>query len=169
MPRQIHRTVPDLEWQFERFVANVSCSAASDVMQCLRSKNTTTLQSADIVLPYPSRVNSPVAYFAPCVDGTFSTDLLYNLFEAGKCVKVPILIGDDTNEGTEFILDATTSEEFLETIKDNFPGLTSSDLQRINRTYPLMPPLPKHGAWFPSVTAAYGDSECSAKCVKDVT
>ncbi|CAJ2512328.1 Uu.00g053430.m01.CDS01 [Anthostomella pinea] len=154
----IHRTVPELEYQFDRFVANVSCSAASDVMQCLRSKNTTVLQSSDVASPYPGRVNNSLWYFTPCIDGNFSTDLLYNLFEAGKVVKVPTMVGDDTNEGSVFATDVATSEEFLEFMKDNYPRLTSSEIQRINATYPLMTPLPEHNAWFPSASAAYGES-----------
>jgi acetylcholinesterase len=157
-----HPTVAQLEWQFDRFVANVSCSAAADIMACLRSKNTTELQSSNVVTPYPNRVHNPLFYFTPANDGTFSTDLLYHLFEQGKVVKVPVLVGDDTNEGSLFAANASTSEEFLEFMNDQFPYLKNQDLRAINETYPLMPPLPMHNAWFPSASAAYGESKSTS-------
>jgi len=40
----------------------------------------------------------------------------------------------------------------------NYPNLNSSLTDQINVLYPLMPPLPEHNAYFPSASAAYGES-----------
>lgn len=146
------------ESQFREFAANVACADTEDVMGCLRSKDTAILQSADVVSRFPGASGKPDWYFLPVIDGQFSTDYLYSLLERGTIIKVPMMVGDDTNEGTMFAANASTSKEFLEFMHDNYPHLTDSDLQQINKTYPLMPPLPDHAPWFPSAAAAYGDS-----------
>lgn len=148
-----------MEFQFDRFARNVSCDPSdAHVMSCIRSKDLATLQSADYYQPFPGRQNAADWYFLPVVDGTFSPDLLYSLLERGRFVRVPTLTGHDTDEGNGFAANAATNEEFLSFMQDNYPKLTPSQLQRINATYPLMPPLPLHQAWFPSAAAAYGDS-----------
>jgi acetylcholinesterase len=159
-----HRTVPEMEFQFDRFAANVSCSADEapngDIMACLRSKDSVTLQSADFSQVFPGGNSTPFWYFLPVVDGNFSQDLLYNQFEQGRIVKVPLLVGDDTDEGTGFVSNASTSAEMLQFLKDNFPNLSSSDLQTINETYPqdIHPPFPNHAAYFPALELAYGEN-----------
>ncbi|KAL9097134.1 MAG: hypothetical protein Q9165_000561 [Trypethelium subeluteriae] len=154
-----HRTVAEMEFQFDRFTSNVSCNAnSSDVMTCLRSQDAATLQRANVVSPYPGRVNSSLWYFLPVVDGDFSPDLLYNLLEQGKFVKVPTIVGDDTDEGESFAVNATTNEQFLQFLVDNYPNLSSGDLEKINASYPLLPPLPAHALWFHTASQAYGDS-----------
>lgn len=40
----------------------------------------------------------------------------------------------------------------------NFPNLSASDTDSINSVYPLMAPLPRHEAYFPSASEAYGES-----------
>ena len=128
-------------------------------MECLRSMDSTTLQTADAVLsPFPCANENPNWYFLPVIDGGFSPKDLYSLFEQGTFIKVPSIVGDDTDEGTSFAANASTSDEFLDFIKSNYPHLTNSDLQSINESYPLMPSLPEHGAWFPSASAAYGEA-----------
>ena len=127
-------------------------------MGCLRSQDMTILQGSDVLAPFPGSMENPDWYFLPVVDGDFSPDLLYNLLEQGAFIKVPTIVGDDTNEGTAFATNASTSEEFLDFMRSNYPHLTDFDLEAINYTYPLMPPLPEHAAWFPSAAAAYGES-----------
>ncbi|KAK5129982.1 hypothetical protein LTR08_002575 [Meristemomyces frigidus] len=159
-----HRTVPEMEFQFDEFAANVSCSATEapngDVLACLRSKDTVTLQSADHQGTFPDASGVAEWWFLPVVDGTFSTDYLYNLFEQGKVVPVPLLVGDDTDEGTGFAPNATNSTEFMTFIKSNFPKLSEADLQLINETYPEdgFGTFPNHAAYFAATETAYGEN-----------
>ena len=159
-----HRTVAEMEFQYQRFAANVSCSAAEapngDVLACLRSKDYPILQASDVASTFPNATGTAEWYFLPVVDGTFSTDYLYNLFEQGKVVPVPVVVGDDTDEGTGFSPNATNSTQFLDFIQDNFPNLSDADLQLINETYPEdgFGSFPLHAAYFPATEAAYGDS-----------
>lgn len=154
------RTVSEMEFQFDRFVSDTGCSGQPDALTCLRSLNLTTIQKANVLSPFPGASARPLPkwYFLPVIDGDFVTDHMYNLFTAGKFVKVPMLVGDDTDEGTAFAINATSPAEVSNFLKNNYPDLTPAQLQRINEAYPLMPPFPKHASYFPSAAAAYGDA-----------
>ena len=155
-----HRTVPEMEFQFTRFLENTGYSNALDSMACLRSADIKTIQAANVPSPFLGASDDPVPewYFLPCIDGSFSVDYLYFQFEQGKLVRVPIMVAGDTNEGTDFAENASTPAEVSSFLQSDYPQLTSSDLTAINKAYPLMPPLPKHAAYFPSAAAAYGDA-----------
>jgi acetylcholinesterase len=171
--------VSELEWQFERYVDATGCSGATDELQCLRSKDTTVLQNANVPTPYPGRTSAPLFYWTPTIDGDFIQDYPYRLIEQGKFVKVPIIFGgkaktlnvriseavlirthlpDDTNEGSDFAANASSPADVANFMKNNYPRLTTADTNAINQEYPLMPPLPEHAAYFPSASAAYGES-----------
>lgn len=66
----------------------------------------------------------PNFYFLPVVYGTFSPDYLYNLLEQGRVVRVPVIVGDGTDEAAGFFPNSTSADEFLQFIKTNFPRLT---------------------------------------------
>ncbi|KAE9363534.1 alpha/beta-hydrolase [Stipitochalara longipes BDJ] len=150
--------VAQLEWQFQRYVNGTGCSGATDELQCLRSKDTTVLQAANIPSPYPGRISAPNFYWTPTIDGDFIRDYPYRLIKQGKFVKVPIIFGDDTNEGSDFAANASSPAEVAVFMQNNYPHLTSVDTNEINEQYPLMPPLPNHAAYFPSASAAYGEA-----------
>ena len=65
---------------------------------------------------------------------------------------------DDTNEGSYFAANAASPEDVAVFFQTNFPLLTTNDTDAINSEYPLMAPLPDHNAYFPSASAAYGES-----------
>ncbi|KAK5719254.1 hypothetical protein LTR15_007777 [Elasticomyces elasticus] len=162
-----HRTVPEMEFQFDRFAANVSCSSnqtgGGDVLTCLRSLDSATLQSADYGFNeqnFPSANSTSLWYFLPVVDGTFSDDYLYNQFEQGRIVQVPILVGDDTDEGTGFVSNASTITDFVTFIKGNFPNLSDDDLEVISEAYPQdgFGTFPNHAAYFAALAQAYGEN-----------
>jgi len=85
-----HRTVPEMEFQFTRFLDNTGCSSAQDSMDCFRSADIKTIQAANVPPPFPGASDDPVPewYFLPCVDGSFSVDYLYSQFKQGKLVRV---------------------------------------------------------------------------------
>ncbi|UKZ54229.1 hypothetical protein TrVGV298_008036 [Trichoderma virens] len=95
---------------------------------------------------------------SPVIDGDLITDHLYNHFERGNFIRVPVLVGDDTNEGTYFAFNATNPSQVETFLKNNYPYLQDSQLKSISHAYPLEPPMPKHAAYFPSAEAAYGES-----------
>ncbi|OBT93878.1 hypothetical protein VE01_08506 [Pseudogymnoascus verrucosus] len=150
--------VSELEWQFDQFVSDASCAGSADELECLRSQNTTTLQAANKGRPYPGQSKSPNWYWTPTIDGDFLQDYPYKLLEQGKFVKVPIMVGDDTDEGTSFADNAASLADVATFMTRNYPRLSANDTDAINAQYPLMSPLPKHNPYFPSASAAYGES-----------
>ncbi|KAK7018278.1 triacylglycerol lipase-like protein [Favolaschia claudopus] len=152
--------VAEPEFQFDLFADAAGCPGTKDSgsqMACLRLQNTSTLVSANQLHPFPGRMSNPDFYWTPTIDGDFVRGELYDMFSEGKFIRVPLLIGDASDEGTNFAFNASTPSQVTSFMQDNYPRLTSSDLLRISRLYPLMPPLPAHAAYFPSAALAYGE------------
>lgn len=154
------RTVAEMEFQYERFVQEVGCGEEDDRLSCLRSAHINTIQKHDVDQPFPGGSDNPAPlwYFLPVVDGDLVQDRLYSLFEQDKLIHVPLIVTDDNNEGTDFGYNATSQSEVAQFMKNNYPGLSDAQLDEINQAYPLMDPLPKHAAYFPSAAAAYGEA-----------
>lgn len=153
-----HRTVAESESQFTRFVENAQCRQGPGALACLRSKDTATLQAADVLSRFPGTTEIPLWYFLPVIDGSFSPAGLYTLFEEGEVAKVPVIVGDDNDEGTRFTPNVSTSSGFLNFIQANYPRLTPADLQLINSTYPPRKQFPLHAKYFGAAEEAYGES-----------
>lgn len=153
--------VPQLEYQFDALTNATGCSATADPLACLRSKPTADLQAQNIPSPFPGRTASPVPlfYWTPCVDGDFIQDLPYNLLASGKFIRdIPLLFGNDNDEGSGFATNAATPDDMANFLQNNYPLLTTDDTDAIASMYPLLPALPQHEAYFPSTSMAYGEA-----------
>jgi carboxylesterase type B len=134
------------------------CSGLADELACLRSLDTGALQRQSSPTAYPNATGSPAFYFSPAVDGDLIQDYPYLLFKQGKFIHVPIIFGDDTDEGTLFVTNADRPEAVVNFMVNQFPRLTQADTDAISAQYPVMTPLPLHAAYYPSLAAAYGES-----------
>ncbi|RAH67869.1 putative carboxylesterase [Aspergillus aculeatinus CBS 121060] len=154
------RTVAEMEFQYERFVNDTGCSKATNSLQCLRDLDIATIQGANTASPFPGGSSSPLPdwYWLPVTDGNLVPELLYDAFKKGNFIKVPALVGDDTDEGSNFAYNASTRSDVSQFFKNNYPHLTAAQLDRILEAYPQTSPLPKHGAWFRTSSDAYGDA-----------
>ncbi|GAB7356848.1 hypothetical protein MBLNU459_g7721t1 [Dothideomycetes sp. NU459] len=150
--------VSNLEWQFDRFATAAGCTNDSKAMTCLRSLDTVALQPANVGSAYPGHSKAPLFYFTPAIDGVMIQDYPVRLFQAGNHVQVPLMVGDETNEGSAFAVNASTQGDISSFFTTNYPRLTAANTADINNLYPLMAPLPRHAAYFPSASAAYGES-----------
>ncbi|KAI9171239.1 putative secreted lipase [Paramyrothecium foliicola] len=152
-------TVPELEYQLNRTMEEAGCSREHDRMQCLRGKSKKTLQRLNHPSPFPGQFINPFFYWTPCIDGDFLQDLPYRLFERKQFVKVPLLAGSCSNEGSIFAPhDASTVHDVVNFFKINYPGLTAADVEKLLFLYPIEPALPFHGQWYPSAARAFGES-----------
>ncbi|KAJ6784653.1 hypothetical protein PWT90_03216 [Aphanocladium album] len=151
------RTVAEMESQYVQLLTKTNCPT----LDCLRSVDIARFQNASQSLPFPDgdkdKPVPPLFYWLPVIDGSLVPDRFYNLFEKGSFIRVPALIGDDTNEGSQYAPNATSASEMSSFMKNNYPNLSSQQLKEVNDMYPKMDALPKHAAYFPSVSAAYGD------------
>lgn len=174
------RNVSQSEAQFRRFVNSVGCahahsnstssSASTTIMACLRAAPLARIQTANVDVAFDddddddgAASGAPIWYWLPVTEGPGSLvpDLLYNSFAAGKFVKVPLMVGDDNNEGTVFVTNASSAAQVSAFLKNNYPLLTRADLARINDAYPRVegrPPPPTRAAYFAPLAAAYGEA-----------
>jgi acetylcholinesterase len=161
----------ELEWQFDRITQQVGCNGTQDAMGCLRSKDIETLQNVNAVQPFPNRTAPPfpLFYWTPCIDGDFLKDLPYKLLESGKFIDVPVIFGDDTDEGSSFAMDANTQEDFSDFMRDNYPLLSDSDVAQILAEYPELPALAGRGTWFPTLSQAYGEATFTCPAINFLT
>lgn len=152
------RTVPEMEPQYALFVKNANCSDHADTMSCLRGQEPATIQAADVASAFPGASETPLWYFLPVVDGTLVPDELYTLFGLGRVNQVPVIVGDDNDEGTDFAPNATSISDFLTFMQANYPRLNSDQLQQISDTYPPSALYPMHTTFFAAAAQAYGES-----------
>lgn len=157
------RTVAEMAFQYERFVQDVGCdSLADDALSCLRSLDIATIQKHNVDKPFPGGSDSPVPLwtFLPVVDGGLIPDRLHSLFDQDKFIHVPLVVTDDTNEGTPFGYNASSAAEVAQFMKNNYPGLDENQLSAVTEAYPKVDghSFPKHEAFFPSASKAYGES-----------
>lgn len=154
------RTVADMKIQYDQFVKDLGCQKKNNPLSCLRSSSIRKIQKANVPKPFPggSLIPTPLYYFLPVVDGGMVPDGLYRLFQEGKFRHVPLIVTDDTNEGTDFAYDAKNASDVEQFMKNNYPRLNDTQLDQITSAYPLASPLPKHEPFFPSAAKAYSES-----------
>ena len=155
-PAQPHYS--ELEFQYKRFVQQTGCSGARNSLSCLRGLNLSTIVTADVSSPFPGTTGAPEWYFLPVIDDDLIVDRMYTQFEEGRFVRVPVLVDNDTNEGTDFAPNASTTDEIKTFFKDQYAHMTTEQLNKVIELYPLMKPLPEHAKYFPSAAMAYGES-----------
>ncbi|CCU81415.1 unnamed protein product [Blumeria hordei] len=154
-----HRKVADYEFQYQNFITLSNCSMDTEPLSCLRKTPLSVLKKANShFFPFPNATSPPFFPYAPCVDGNIFPDHPAKLYLDGKFLRVPIMIGDDTDEGTSFADNAASPSEVATFMKNQFPKLSNTSLEDINVIYPLLPPMPLHAAYFPSLARAYGEA-----------
>lgn len=168
------RTVAELAFQYDRFVTDVGCDTADDALTCLRAANLSVIQTANVLRPFPEANTSdplPLWYWLPTTEGSGDNDNnasqflvpsnLRAAFAAGRFLAVPLLAGNDADEGTVFASNASTAAEGAAFLGANYPRLDDAQLlYLVKDTYPLAgyAPLPTRAAYFPALAAAYGDA-----------
>ncbi|TRX96024.1 hypothetical protein FHL15_003166 [Xylaria flabelliformis] len=152
-------TVEESQYQYDNFALAAGC-AGNDSLACLRSKSAADLQAVNKGSAYPGAPSAPLYPWDPVLDGDLIQNLTYDAFADGNFVKIPLIVGDDTNEGTIFTPRTTStigaSDSFL---KSQFPYLTLEQLGRINTLYPNPDnaSCPNSGCYWRQVSNAYGD------------
>lgn len=150
------RTVAESQPLYDNLKAGTCCSD----LPCLRAADVNAIQSAVSNPEVPSGASNSLslAAFLPVIDGTLIQDRLYRLYEQGLFVRVPLMVGSDTNEGSLFAPNATSPAEVSQFLKGLYPTLNPGQLDLINQFYPEMPAVPLHAPYFPSASAVFGDA-----------
>lgn len=154
-------TVSQSQFQYDNLTERTGCADASNTFECLRNLDIDTLQEENVAIPYPHGVDAPLYPYNPTIDNDLVSDYTYALFGAGKFMKIPVIFGDDTNEGTIFTPIGTSSVAEADTfLQDNFPYLNDTALSIINSIYMSEPDnvtYPDAGDYWQDVSNAYGE------------
>ncbi|KAH6898352.1 Alpha/Beta hydrolase protein [Thelonectria olida] len=149
----------DVDYKYQRILNETDCLGHEDGnMACLRAKSTADIQDANHNEPFVGRLGNPNFYWMPVTDGDFMVDTPTNLFARGDFVKVPLLYGSTTNDGTIFTPNATSPYYFTTFMKNNFPYMTANDTDAMLDHYPLEPAFPMHADWYGPAARACGES-----------
>ncbi|KAI0046110.1 alpha/beta-hydrolase [Auriscalpium vulgare] len=132
--------IADGQRYYDALVANVSCAAANDTLQCLREAPIDKLRTAINASPGMFAFQSMDLAWQPRVDGVFLTDDPQKLVLQDSVAKVPFVSGDCDDEGTLFSLtnaNLTTDDEVRAYIASiYFQGAPSADIDAILALYP---------------------------------
>eukprot|EP01117_Protostelium_nocturnum_P012602 TRINITY_DN4637_c0_g1_i1.p1 TRINITY_DN4637_c0_g1~~TRINITY_DN4637_c0_g1_i1.p1 ORF type:complete len:543 (-),score=161.91 TRINITY_DN4637_c0_g1_i1:33-1661(-) len=120
---------------YDSVVEKAGCKSTTDTLACLRKVSYQKL--SNIVNHYPmfGIVRAP---WSPTVDGDFIPDSPFRLLQQGKVIKVPLIIGDNLDEGTGFVNHLVwNSTQFLkDKVKGTWSNLTSSSMDKLLSFYP---------------------------------
>ncbi|KZT61798.1 alpha/beta-hydrolase [Calocera cornea HHB12733] len=130
---------------FDQIVDFSNCSSANDKLECLRHLDESTFLQAVATTPSieSSYVNLHLAYI-PRIDYNTVPDFPPNLLRSGRFAKLPVISGDNEDEGTLFqftSLNVTTDDEFAQFVKEMFPLLNETTLEMLLEAYPEDPAL----------------------------
>lgn len=132
--------ITDGQEYYDAIVKSTGCSSASDTLACLRTVSYDDLTTAINESPSIFSYQSLSLAWLPRADGVFLTADPQTLVSQGSVARIPIVNGDNDDEGTLFSLaniNITTSEEFADYITTYyFPKLTETQLSTLLELYP---------------------------------
>ncbi|KAK4950107.1 hypothetical protein LTR10_011084 [Elasticomyces elasticus] len=141
-------TTPKAQTVYETVVASAGCSSSTDTLACLRRVEYTTFLNAVNSVPSVSSYRSVDFAYLPRPDAgdnffSRSPDLSV---ASGAFTKVPIIIGDQQDEGTLFSLaqsNITTNAQLVQYLASYFPTNPNAvaDIAGLAATYPDQPLL----------------------------
>ncbi|KAL7953244.1 carboxylesterase [Trichoderma compactum] len=124
----------------DKVVDSAGCSTSNDTLACLRSLDFNTFLLATESVPISSSYNSIALSYLPRPDGTVLPDSPEILASKGQFAKVPLLLGDQEDEGTLFSvyqLNLTSTQDLEEYLGSlYFQQATVSQIQDLVATYP---------------------------------
>lgn len=129
-------TVKQAQYQYNQFATRLGC-AVKDSLACLRNKTAEEVQTQNFNIPLPGGAKPPLYQWLPVLDFDFITDYAYRAFREGKFIRVPTILGDDTNGGTQFApKNASTLAASNSFLLDQYTTLSPADLGEIDELYP---------------------------------
>lgn len=154
-------TVSESQFAYDNLTERTGCSNAINTFHCLRDLSLDVLQQENYNIPFPGASIAPLYMYSPTIDNELIPDYTYKLFSQDKFLKVPVIFGDDTNEGTIFApYNTSTVDEADAFLQANFPTIKNKQLVEINSMYmsePDNPVYPNAGEYWQGLANAYGE------------
>ncbi|KAH6642520.1 Alpha/Beta hydrolase protein [Boeremia exigua] len=136
LPPQYDFDAPIPTERYESFASHAGCGNSTDTLACLRSKDTVTLQSANI------DVNAANFYgtwaFLPVTEPEtgFVTTLPSESLFAKRVNGEHLLVGNNANEGPLFVPPINSTDSLRTWLQGAYPYLESTDIDAILAVYP---------------------------------
>ena len=128
---------------YDQVVSQAGCSSSADTLACLRSADFTIFLNAVNSVPGILSYSSVALSYVPRPDGTALTDSPDVLVNANKYAAVPMIIGDQEDEGTLFSLfqsNITNTAQLVQYLSTYFfHDATTAQLNALVATYPDNP------------------------------
>ncbi|KAE8334858.1 hypothetical protein BDV24DRAFT_169772 [Aspergillus arachidicola] len=149
------------QFAYNNLVIRTGCASDADTLECLRGLDAEVLQRENINTPLPNAQQAPLYLYGPVVDGDLVSDYTYRLFHQGRFIKVPVIFGDDTNEGTIFVPKNVSNVGEADTfIQNQFPTIKLEQFAAINAWYlheNQTRQFPDAGPYWRPASNAYGE------------
>lgn len=124
---------------YDTVVARSGCGGAADTLNCLRNLPYETFLEAANSVPAILSYSSVALSYLPRPDGVALTDSADRLVKAGKYAAVPMIIGDQEDEGTLFSLfqkNVTTTSRLEDYLRGYFfHGATAQQVKGLVSQY----------------------------------
>lgn len=125
---------------YDEVVSVAGCKGQADTLACLRGLDYETFLNAATSVPSIFSYNSLALSYLPRPDGTVLTDSPHTLALNGQYASVPIIIGDQEDEGTLFAIlpnDVTSTDKIVKYLSEYyFFNATDDQLEAFVNTYP---------------------------------
>ncbi|KAI1125729.1 sterol esterase [Nemania abortiva] len=108
---------------YDQVVKEAGCSGSADTLECLRAADYSTFLNAANSVPGLLSYTSVALSYVPRPDGVVLPDSPDVLAQTGQYAAVPMIIGDQEDEGTLFALfqsNITTEAELIDYLNDVF-------------------------------------------------
>ena len=123
-----------LQSKYDQLTQAVGCGDTTDSLDCLRSVPYETLNAA---------INTTAlsSIWHPYIDGDIFARHASQQVAESNFVKVPIILGTNTDEGTSFAPQlVNTTEQAFQRILSSAPGMTEDFANKVFEAYPLVSP-----------------------------
>lgn len=155
------RNIFDNAYAYDELVNKTGCATEFDPIDCLRRLDVNTLQKANKGYHDPDTPINPGNSYLPTIDGDLVPDYTQNLIQQGKFMKIPVIFGDDTNEGTMFVHKSTNTVQDADNfLRSNIQSINDSQIAQINSIYmahPDDPVYPDAGQYWQGASNAFGE------------
>ena len=133
LPFGSDRSLATAEQNYQRVISAVGCANATDKLACLRLVPTDQLN--DVLNHTADAGDYYEAYYGPLIDNDIVARDGISQLEDGSFVKVPYIIGDTSDEGTDFVpFGINTDEDLIGYLKGY--NLTNSTITMLLDLYP---------------------------------
>ncbi|TKY90404.1 hypothetical protein EX895_000402 [Sporisorium graminicola] len=141
---------PAVEQSFKSLAAGVGCTSGS-LLECLRKANATDIQTAAAALSATAGGKFPIAgalAWLPLVDYELITDYPSVNLPQGKLADIPVIQGNNLDEGTLFAQKQLNSSADFESWVRSAAVIynTSYTEQALQQVYKLYPDIPEQGS-----------------------